>query len=89
VTETVTNGRDRKKELCKNDRGSTKDAGEFPTSVILCSLEYSKERSLTDVSEPDLGSVCKDRDQDSVKDPSPGDKLQAVDGVSEDAEGLN
>jgi len=41
------------------------------------------------VSKPNLGSVCKDRDEDSVEDVVPGDKLQASDRVSEDAEGMN
>jgi len=42
-----------------------------------------------DVSEPDLRSVGKDRNKGRVKDATPGDKLQAADGISEDAERLN
>jgi len=44
---------------------------------------------LTYVSEPDLGSIRKDRDEDSMEDAAPGDKLQALDRVSEDADGVN
>jgi len=44
---------------------------------------------LTDVSEPDLGCVGKDRDKGCVKDTSPRDKPQALDGIPEDAERLN
>src|SRR6266850_4841169 len=83
------NGRYGKKELCEKDRGSMEDTRKFPAGVVLCGLKYSKEGRLTDVSEPDLGSVCKDRDEDSVKDAAPRDKLQASDGISEDAESLN
>jgi len=89
MTETVTNGGYRKKELCEKDRGSTEDARELPACIILCGLEYSKERGLSDVSEPNLGSVRKDRNQDGVKDTVPGDKCQASDGISEDAERLD
>ena len=44
---------------------------------------------MTDVSEPDLGCVGKDRNKGRVEDAPPGDKPQAPDGVSEDAERLN
>jgi len=89
MTETVTNGGYRKKELCEKDRGSTEDARELPACIILCGLEYSKERGLSDVSEPNLGSVSKDRNKGRVEDTAPRDKRQASDRVSEDAEGLN
>ena len=44
---------------------------------------------MTNVSEPDLGSVGKDRDKNRVENAAPWDKFQASDGVSKDAESLN
>jgi len=44
---------------------------------------------LTKVSKPDLGGIGKDGDANGMEDLVPRDELQALDGISEDAEGPN
>jgi len=89
MTKTESYGGNGDKELCKKDWGGAEDTGKFMASVILCSLKYSKEGGLTYVSEPNLGSVRKDRNENRMKDAAPWDKLQALDRIPEDAKSLN
>jgi len=87
--EAEADGRDGDKELGKGDGGGAEGASQFPAGIILSGLEDGEEGGLSDVGEPDLGGIGENGGADGVKDFAPGNQLQAPDGVSEDAEGVN
>jgi len=89
VAETVTYGRNREKDLGESNGCGAEGARELTTSVILGGLEDGEERGLTDVGEPDLRCVGENGDTYGVEHLVPGDELQALDGIPEDAEGPN
>jgi hypothetical protein len=65
--------------------GRLEDARQFVTSLVLGCLEYFYKSSLVPVCEPDLGTVCKDRHEESLKKLPPPDEGEALHGVAEDA----
>jgi len=86
VMESVTYRGNRDKEVGKSNRGGVEDTSEFSACVVLSSLKEGEEGGLADVCEPDLRSVGENGHADGVEDFAPGDKLQAPDGVTKDAE---
>src|SRR5882672_5195630 len=89
MTEVVTYGRNRDKEVHKGNGGGAEDASKLAASIILGSLEDGEEGGLVNVREPDLGGIGKDGGADGMEDFVPRDKFQASDGISEDTEGSN
>ena len=56
----------------KGDGGGAEGAYQFPTGVILGSLEDREEGGLSDVGEPCLRGISEDGDADGVEDFAPG-----------------
>jgi hypothetical protein len=65
--------------------GCLEDAGQFLTGLVLGCLENFQESKLVLVCEPDLGTICEDRHEESMKKLPPLDEGEPLCRVAKDA----
>jgi hypothetical protein len=64
------------------DWSGTEDTCQFTAGIVLSNLKVVKESTLFYVSEPYLGGVCEDREDDTRVDLPPGKEGKSTDGVT-------
>jgi len=74
------------KGLCGH---SAENPGDLSQTVVLCNLEGVDQALLSVAGVPNLGPVCKHRDDQGIVDLVPVEEVEATDGVAKDADPMD
>jgi hypothetical protein len=82
VTKTIAYWWDIQQLLGQMDRSGMEDTCQFTAGIVLSNLKMVKKSALFYVSEPYLGGVCENREDDARVDLPPRKERKSTDGVT-------